>query len=454
MSCIRFGLFTNSRLSGRHREDGHSEMMHMKRCKYRGDRLLPERRRRYQALTEGRAATLMAVVQGNRFRLWKNGRETSWSVPWRVPNGNALILKLEHLCDYNPSGSCYDRLYPYLFRQLEERRLIVPGPEGTPVIECSAGNAGAAFCETAVRLRYTNHTVIVPADIYPARIDQVQKYDGEVLFSPENEGELGYIKMIEDILRENATGKGRVGRDRSRLVPVTNTWRVPNEPYARLVDEVYEGLIGLALPPVIDGFMFGIGAGNTITQVGRALRSKQASPIDVYAVEFRECPFIAALKEGQEPYAGGGWPPGDMGGTIFGVPVEKLNLDLGVIDGVIALDAVEREEGRAIANDALGLCAGRPTGMGPAGLLKLANEHRYRGKHILTIVFDSIAKYETHYDAIMDVDFPRGKPIRASEMEQEIGPDPCSASRRRALTTPANIMVGASGGLFGADMRS
>ena len=60
-----------------------------------------------------------------------------------------------------------------------------------------------------------------------------------------NQGELGYIKMIENIFREDAKGKGRIGRDLTRMIPVTNTIRVPNETYAKLVSEVHDALISM-----------------------------------------------------------------------------------------------------------------------------------------------------------------------------------------------------------------
>ncbi len=378
-------------------------------------RLPPGRNLIYEEMTSRRPHTPMAVIEGDRFSIWRNGEVIRWRIPWALPNENKLIIKMEHLSNYNPSGSMYDRLYPYLFRQWEEKGFIVPGYEGTPVTECSAGNAGAAFCHAATELGFLNHTILIPADIYPARIEQVSGYGGNVRLSPSGEGELGYIRMIESILQEDAKGKGRIGRDRSRMFPVTNTIRVPNEPYARLVQEVYAGLRTMGLPSRIDNFLFGIGAGNTISQVSIAIRTMQKSPLTVHVAEFAEYPFIAAIREGKRPPANGGWPAGDMGGTIYGVPIEKLNLRLEVIDRVLSLGPREREEGRAIANDALGLCAGRPTGTGIIGALKLAR--RMRGRQILMIVFDSIAKYEEHYDAVMDVDFLRGQPIRLSDLE-------------------------------------
>jgi len=251
--------------------------------------------------------------------------------------------------------------------------------------------------------------------MYPARIDQVGRYGGKVVLSPSGKGELGYLQLMEQILRQDAKGKGHIGRDPDRLVAVSNVGKVPNLPYELLVREVFYSLIELDLPPRIDRFIFGVGAGNTISQTSNAIRRLQRQPLDVRVVEYAECPFVAKLLDGQQPPACGGWPLGEMGGTIYGVPVSKLNLDMTQIDGVLPLSSDERAEGRHIANQVLGLFSGFPTGMGPVGALRLARE--CSNQHIFMIVFDSVAKYEEHYDALVDIDFEQGTAIRRSDLD-------------------------------------
>lgn len=389
-------------------------------------RYLPlHRQRLYQAIVRERRPTPLLSIEGSDARALVDDRIFSWRLPWRVPRGQRLLLKLEHLTDYNPSGSLYDRVYPYLFHDFERRGLIAPGASGTPVIECSAGNAAAAFCNTAVVLGFLDHSVILPADIYPARLAQASSYGGKVLVSPPGEGEWGYIQMLERLIREDAIGKGRIGRDRTRSVPVTNAHHVPDAPYERLLQEVRTQLRQLHLPDVIDTFLFGVGSGNTVSHLGRLIRKSQDRPVEVVVVEFAECPFVARLQRGEPVPSAGGWPAGDMGGTIYGVPAEKLALDLRVIDRVVSLTESERVEGRAIVNDGLRLYAGRPTGMFPVALAKLSAGYNSGTTQLLSIVFDSVAKYATSYDPVCNLQWAEGGVIRGhrapilSSAEQE-----------------------------------
>src|SRR5688572_25094453 len=56
-----------------------------------------------------------------------------------VPNGNKIFAKEEY---QNPTGSHYDRVYPYLLYEAEKRGVI--SPSTTTIVENSSGNAGAS----------------------------------------------------------------------------------------------------------------------------------------------------------------------------------------------------------------------------------------------------------------------------------------------------------------------
>lgn len=60
-----------------------------------------------------------------------------------VPHGNRILLKLEHLAETSPTGSFYERVYPWLFLRAEADGFI--HPDRTPLVEASVGNAGTAF---------------------------------------------------------------------------------------------------------------------------------------------------------------------------------------------------------------------------------------------------------------------------------------------------------------------
>jgi len=89
------------------------------------------------------------------------------------------------------------------------------------------------------------------------------------------------------------------------------------------------------------------------------------------------------------------------------VPPEKLNLDVRLIDDVIGVTAEGRDRGRTVANDDLGLFAGRPTGGILHAVLELCRA--VSDMSIFTIVFDSVAKYQATYHPVWDVDFRNHK---------------------------------------------
>lgn len=337
-------------------------------------------------------------------------------LPFAVPNNNRIVLKLEHLTRYSPTGSLYDRLYDHLFDHYEINRYIQPGV--TPLVEGSVGNAGAAFAHTALRRGYRDYTVLLPGDIYPARIDQIRQLGANVIFSPSDTAELGYIEIMEEMVRSAWRGRRRLRGDPERLFPVSKVLRVPNEPYDQIVSETIWSLAVLGFPTNIDFFLFGVGAGNTITEIGKSLKARRRAT-RVVACEFKENPFVALLRDGKRPPVGGPWPQGQIAETISGVPPEKLHLDLDVIDDVIGVTGEERDKGRRIANDDLGLFAGRPTG----GLLHAVLElsRHVCDKNIFTIVFDSVAKYRTSYRPVWDVDFRNHRIIEPPQAFLPIG---------------------------------
>lgn len=353
-------------------------------------RLPMDRRAAFSRLLN-RSPTPLVVLTNDRVRLigLDAGVNSSIPVDMPIPNGNRILLKLEHLGAYCSTGSFYDRLYPWLFLRAELAGFIHPAR--TRLIECSVGNAGAAFASVARVLGYKNPLVLLPADIYPSRVRQIKELDAEVVFSPSCVGPIGYIKLLEEMLADDWRNHGRPKKGGSSLFPISKIRKVPNEPYAEFLAEVLHQLTRNGLAPRIDTFVFGVGSGNTISQVGFALkRVNQAAR--VICCEHQEYPFVERLLNGRYPDDIDDWPEPDWpASTIHGVPLKKLNLKLDVIDDVVSLPRQTREEGWFLANNILGLSAGRPTGLAVAAALEIAN--RVEHQTILTLVFDNLGKY-------------------------------------------------------------
>lgn len=371
--------------------------------RYPRSRITPARRRRIIELIEATLNTPTVILTDRRLTYFSHSGVHHREIPLRVPHANRIVLKCEHLSAYSPTGSMYDRLYPWLFLRAEELGVI--SPETTDVIECSVGNAGAAFAHVAHKLGYPNPTVILPADIYDARIDQITRIPNtHIEYSPERIGPLGYVRLLENLLtgRHSLAARRRTGR---KLHPVSKLRKIPIEPYAEVFQEVKRDLATLGYSSQIDKLVFGIGAGNTVSQLGACIRS-QDPPGDIVICEHEENPFAALIKVGISPPVNIPWSEPDYPATtIHGVPVNKLSLNHSIVADamVLATTRDERDEGWAIANEILQLKAGRPTGMLLWGALQIAEETE--NSNILMPVFDSVAKYSrSSWQPIQELD--------------------------------------------------
>lgn len=348
-----------------------------------------KRRRQFFELIKAASNTPTVVLEDQLATFCTQQEVLHRSIGLGIPNNNRIILKCEHLSAYSPTGSLYDRLYPWLFLHAEQNGHIDPG--GTDVIECSVGNAAAAFAHVARELGYKNYSAILPTDIYGARVDQVSNSLGaNVIFSPERIGPLGYIKCLENILAENIRNI-RFKKATRRLYPISKIRKIPVSPYAMFVNEAKSVLSLLGHDTHIDAFVFGIGAGNTVSKVGYCIKSQVPSG-RVVVCEHSENPFAKLLLSGKHPPVGTPWSEPDFPATtIHGVPLSKLNLDLSVIDEVILTTRQQRDETWEIINRELCLQAGRPSGMVLCAALKTAE--RLVNSNILMPIFDSVAKY-------------------------------------------------------------
>ncbi len=342
------------------------------------------------------------VLQRDQAFLWKASCLNSGPSGVFVPNGNRIVLKLEHMPTTSPTGSLYDRLYPWLFELAENTGRVIPTE--THVVECSVGNAGAAFAHAARTRGYKHYTVILPSDIYSSRIEHVRALGANIVFSPELIGPRGYIEILENMVRDRyrhrVPGKRRV----REFCPISKIRRVPIIPYAMLVEEVRLALRSMGFADRIDAFTCVVGAGNTVSLIGQYLR--QLNPIVQIAVaEHAENPFVKLHLSDKTPPLDTIWSEPDWPATtIHGVPLKKLNLDLNVIDDVVLVCREERDESLETLNGCLRLGAGRPSGTCFHAALRLAERLEHRT--ILIPVFDSIVKYRDSWTPIAEYDLP------------------------------------------------
>lgn len=300
-----------------------------------------------------------------------------------IPRGNRIYAKEEYK---NPTESTFDRLYPYLFRVAEEAGLIAP--QLTPVIEVSTGNAGASFAWCARELGYDDATVITHADTPKARVQQIESYGAKVLFSPAGEYAAGYVKELERILAEDKIGKGKLGEDPSRMYCLTKIDKksLHATGYQQLIDEVFNEING------IDYFVCGVGSGTTISALGKRLKQKNPS-IQVIAFEHRAAPVITEFQRGRIAKMPERFQ--FFGLSAAGLPPEKLDIDMSVIDDVILVADEDWRTGYRLLHENEGKDVGRTS----CAAFKVALDvsDTIEDKNILILFGDPSWKYTNQY---------------------------------------------------------
>lgn len=299
-----------------------------------------------------------------------------------IPNRNRIYAKEEYK---NPTSSTFDRLYPYLFRIAEESGLIVP--RITPVIEASTGNAGASFAWCAEELGY-GATVITHKDTPKARVQQIESYGAKVIFSPAGKYAAGYVKELERILAEDKRGKGKLGEDPSRMYCLTKIDKKSlNTPgYQALVDEVLNEI------NEVDYFIGGVGSGTTISALGKRLKRRNPQT-QVIAFEHRDAPVITEFKRGRIAKMPKKFQ--FFGLSAAGLPPEKLDIDMSIIDDVILVTDEDWRIGYKLLKENEGKEVGRSSCAAFKVALNLSD--KIQDKKILILFGDPSWKYTDNY---------------------------------------------------------
>jgi cysteine synthase len=303
-----------------------------------------------------------------------------------VSNGNSVYAKEEWT---NPTGSVFDRIYPYLFRITEEKGLIVSGV--TPVIEASTGNAGAAFSWCARELGYDDCTVITHEDTPKARVQQIIDYGAKVIFSPAGQYAHGYVTLLEDILKEDKKLKrGKIGENPHRLYCVTKIVPEAKIPLRELADETVNQIGN------IDYFISVVGSGTTISGIGERLKEIN-SDTKVIALEHESTDVLRYLRRG-EVFNARGLPHDLYASAPFGLGPEKLDINFDVIDDIVKITDYDWVTGMDLLNKREGKLVGRSSGASMSAALKLAKNEC--GKNFLIMFFDPAWKYTENYPGI------------------------------------------------------
>ncbi len=167
------------------------------------------------------------------------------------PNPNVEIwAKLE---GENPTGSSKDRIAKYMIRHAESEGLLRPGQT---IIEPSSGNTGIAISLIGT-LRGYPVKVVMPEAVSIERIQLLEAFGAEIIFSPGDLGSNGAVKLATDLAQKNPEW----------FMPFQyENENNPKAHYETTGQEIIDDL------PDINMFVSGLGTGGTLTGVGRRLK--------------------------------------------------------------------------------------------------------------------------------------------------------------------------------------
>ena len=161
-----------------------------------------------------------------------------------------MFAKLEGA---NPTGSVKDRIAKFMVQDAEAKGLLKPG---MTLLEPTSGNTGIGLAMMGRACGY-NVTVVMPENVSVERIQLLQAYGAEIVFSDPEQGTNGSILVAQRMAQEEP--------DFFMLYQYGNEAN-PRAHYETTGKEIIEDL------PEVSAFVAGLGTGGTLMGVGRRLK--------------------------------------------------------------------------------------------------------------------------------------------------------------------------------------
>jgi cysteine synthase B len=168
--------------------------------------------------------------------------------------GVRIYAKLE---GQNPTGSVKDRVARSMIERAEEEGLIGPGQT---ILEPTSGNTGISLAMICSRKGYPLK-VVMPDNVTHERIQLLQMYGAEIVYSPGEQGSNGAVAMALELAEQDA----------SYYMPYQyGNQANPDAHYYGTAVEILEELDD------VTAFVGGLGTGGTL--MGNARRLKEEDP--------------------------------------------------------------------------------------------------------------------------------------------------------------------------------
>lgn len=286
----------------------------------------------------------------------------------RVITGPATVLaKVE---SRNPAFSVKCRIGAALINDAEKSGKLKPGMH---IVEPTSGNTGIALAFVAAAKGY-DLTLTMPSSMSIERRKVVKALGANLVLTDPAKGMKGAIEEAERLVNENP-----------EQYYLPQQFENPSNP--KIHEETTGPEIWDATGGNVDILVAGVGTGGTITGISRYFEKVKNQPLYSVAVEPAESPIIAQAKRGEAITPG----PHKIQG--IGANFIPANLDLDLVDEVIAINSADAVQWARKTAAQEGILVGISSGAAMAAAAQLAARPENAGKNIVVILPDGGERY-------------------------------------------------------------
>lgn len=279
----------------------------------------------------------------------------------------SVLAKVE---SRNPAFSVKCRVGAALVADAEQKGLLKPGMH---IVEPTSGNTGIALAFAAAAKGYAI-TLTMPASMSIERRKVLKSFGATLVLTEPAKGMKGAVDEAVRLAAENP-----------ELYYLPQQFENPANPKIHELTtgpEIWEATGGK-----VDILVSGVGTGGTISGISSYFEKVKNQPLYSVAVEPAESPIIGQAKRG-EPLT-----PGPHKIQGIGANFIPKNLDLDLVDEVMAIESAEAIEWARKTATHEGILVGISSGAAMAAAAKLATRPENAGKTIVVILPDSGERY-------------------------------------------------------------
>lgn len=284
-----------------------------------------------------------------------------------IESAATVLAKVE---SRNPAFSVKDRVGAALISDAEAKGLL---KKGMHIVEPTSGNTGIALAYVAAAKGY-DITLTMPSSMSIERRKVLKALGANLLLTDPAKGMKGAIEEAERLVREQP-----------------ETYYLPQQFENPANPEIHEKTTGpeiwAATAGKVDILVSGVGTGGTLTGISRYFEKVKNQAIYSVAVEPAESAIITQAKKDET------LTPGPHKIQGIGANFIPKNLDLDLVDEVIAIPSDEAIDFARKTATQEGLLVGISSGAAIAAASKLAARPENAGKTIVVVLPDGGERY-------------------------------------------------------------